>query len=506
MTSVAPPISAVQAVGALRAAIDGLLSVDLTGCDAEAFLASVDALEVQSRRLAAVDARWLAEVDDRRLAGELGRTSVADVLTVRLHVARAEARARVRRAAEIGARRAVTGEALPPLLDEVADAVTRGEISGPHASVIAAILRRVPESLGPEVWQIAHTALLGAARQTDPQTLRQLGEQLLQRILPEKQPDPERRGVTLSPDVAGLAGLSGAMTARCAALWRTLFDTLAAPRPETTTADGTVVRDERSPAQRRHDAMEEIGLRLLRSGVLPDAGGVPATLIVTVGLRELARAGGVVRTSHGELLGVEQVLALAGELGIELCLTDDTPDDTLADEPVADEPVADEPRANEPRANEPTSDEPMPGPDETAPFEAVRRFVTRLFPRRPGRGPVLAYGRARRNATGTQRKVIAGRDGAGCSFPGCTRPLAWTQAHHVVRWEDGGRTDIDNMCLVCVFHHQLLDRGDWSVRMADDGRPEWIPPRLLDPQRRPLRNYAHHPPDVRFGPVLVRLS
>ncbi|WP_460607358.1 DUF222 domain-containing protein, partial [Jatrophihabitans fulvus] len=337
-----------------------LLAADLIGCDAAAFLASVDELESQSRRLAAVDARWLSELNDRHLAGELGRTSVADVLTVRLHVARGEARARVRRAEEIGPRRAVTGEVLPPLLEQVAAAVSGGEISGAHASVVGAILRRVPESLGPDVWGIVHTALLSAARQTDPQTLRQLGEQLLRRIVPDKKPDPERRGVTLSPDVAGLAGITGAMTARCAAVWRTLFDALAAPRPETTTEDGTVVRDERTAAQRRHDAMEEIGLRLLRSGTLPDSGGVPATLIVTASLDELARAGGVVRTQHGELLGVEQVLALAGDLGIELCLTDDAADDPPATDDPADDPV-DEP------VDEPVDDAPM---DVTGKLEA----------------------------------------------------------------------------------------------------------------------------------------
>ncbi|GAB2483770.1 hypothetical protein GCM10027265_38850 [Jatrophihabitans fulvus] len=176
------------------------------------------------------------------------------------------------------------------------------------------------------------------------------------------------------------------------------------------------------------------------------------------------------------------------------------------DEPVVDPVAAMVPDFTSPAPGCGTHSAAAAGLDEAALFEAIRRFLARLLPRRPGRGTVLAYGRVRRNATGTQRKAMAARDGAGCCFPGCTRPLAWTQAHHIVRWEDGGRTDIDNMCLVCTYHHQLLDTGDWHVRMSSDGRPEWMPPRLLDPRRRPVRNDAHHPPDVRFGPVLVRLS
>jgi hypothetical protein len=33
------------------------------------------------------------------------------------------------------------------------------------------------------------------------------------------------------------------------------------------------------------------------------------------------------------------------------------------------------------------------------------------------------------------------RDG-GCVFPGCDRPLAWCDAHHLWHWVDGGPTDL----------------------------------------------------------------
>ena len=38
-----------------------------------------------------------------------------------------------------------------------------------------------------------------------------------------------------------------------------------------------------------------------------------------------------------------------------------------------------------------------------------------------------------------------------CTFPGCGE-RRFTQAHHIVWWECGGPTDLDNLVLVCTFH------------------------------------------------------
>ncbi|HET6877962.1 MAG TPA: HNH endonuclease signature motif containing protein, partial [Jatrophihabitans sp.] len=111
-------------------------------------------------------------------------------------------------------------------------------------------------------------------------------------------------------------------------------------------------------------------------------------------------------------------------------------------------------------------------------------------------GAVLALGRTRRLATHKQRLALAARDG-GCSFPGCTRPAAWCEAHHVIPWRLGGRTDLANLCLVCRFHHREFERRGWRVAVRD-GHPEWIAPPWLDPDQQPRRNTAHHPPDSDF--------
>jgi hypothetical protein len=67
----------------------------------------------------------------------------------------------------------------------------------------------------------------------------------------------------------------------------------------------------------------------------------------------------------------------------------------------------------------------------------------------------------------------------------------------VIRWEHGGATDLNNLCLLCRYHHREFERRGWVVRMRD-GTPEWTPPAWLDPDRRPVRNTAHHLPDFTF--------
>ena len=105
-------------------------------------------------------------------------------------------------------------------------------------------------------------------------------------------------------------------------------------------------------------------------------------------------------------------------------------------------------------------------------------------------GGVLDYGRTRRLASPGQRKALAARDG-GCCFPGCTRPPAWTEVHHVIPWEPDGQTNLDNLCLLCAHHHRSFQPAGWTVVMTH-GIPEWTPPATLDPHRRPRRNRAHH--------------
>jgi hypothetical protein len=82
------------------------------------------------------------------------------------------------------------------------------------------------------------------------------------------------------------------------------------------------------------------------------------------------------------------------------------------------------------------------------------------------RGLPMALGRSQRLFSSHQRRLLALRDG-GCRFPGCSRPPAHTDAHHVLEWSDGGSTDIDNAVLLCRFHHRLVHEGGWRIEVND---------------------------------------
>jgi Domain of unknown function (DUF222)/HNH endonuclease len=102
----------------------------------------------------------------------------------------------------------------------------------------------------------------------------------------------------------------------------------------------------------------------------------------------------------------------------------------------------------------------------------------------------LDLGRAARLFDPCQRAALAERDG-GCVFPGCERPPAWTEAHHLTPWAMGGKTDLDNGALLCGSHHRLIHHGEWQIRIGPDRLPEIVPPHRVDPQRRPIRHQRH---------------
>jgi hypothetical protein len=84
-------------------------------------------------------------------------------------------------------------------------------------------------------------------------------------------------------------------------------------------------------------------------------------------------------------------------------------------------------------------------------------------------------GRASRTVTPAQRRALKHRDG-GCGFPGCDRPPHWCDAHHLRPWDAGGRTDLDNLVLLCRRHHMLVHEHGWSLTRdpstgAVDARP-----------------------------------
>ena len=73
------------------------------------------------------------------------------------------------------------------------------------------------------------------------------------------------------------------------------------------------------------------------------------------------------------------------------------------------------------------------------------------------RGEPLDVGREKRLVTPGLRLALTTRD-QGCSYPGCTMPPQWTNAHHVVHWAQGGQTSLLNTALLCRRHHTHVHR------------------------------------------------
>src|SRR4051794_36868377 len=96
-------------VAALQAAVDGLLAAPVEGLSSAELASLLERVEVQRRRLEAVDQRLLAAASTAGVAAHFGQPGLAGVLSPLLRIDAREARARVGRSVDLGPRRALTG-------------------------------------------------------------------------------------------------------------------------------------------------------------------------------------------------------------------------------------------------------------------------------------------------------------------------------------------------------------------------------------------------------------
>ena len=82
------------------------------------------------------------------------------------------------------------------------------------------------------------------------------------------------------------------------------------------------------------------------------------------------------------------------------------------------------------------------------------------------RGALLTLGRGKRTANLEQRIALLVTE-LTCSHPGCDRPVDECQIHHIIAWLLSGRTDIENLTLLCRLHHRdNNDKRDGSRGMG----------------------------------------
>ena len=422
-------------LGRLAAVVEELAAQDLAALPAAEAAQRVLALRGLLERLEGQWLRELAAVDARGAAGAEDGTqadSTAGWLRRRLRAGATQASGWVRMA------RALFRGPLPG----TGRALAAGELSFAHAAVLAHGTQDLP---APTVME-AEPVLVDAACRLDPPRLRRLVAHLHQVADPDgaseqTQRQHQRRGMWVSPTFEGMVAIAGLLEPEAGETLLAALEPLARP----TTAD-----DQRSGAQRRADALAELARRALEGGRLPHTGGVRPQLTVTIELASLLGGHG---TPGGEG-------AWAGPLPAE-----------TAQRLVCDAAVT---RAIITRRHDGDGD-----PDGLA---GRLRAAMRLLPPTLGgaRSQLLELGRTTRVVSPAQRAALAVRDG-GCVFPGCDRPLAWCDAHHLRHWLHGGATDLANLVLLCRAHHRAAHEGGWQLHRHPNGELTATPPHRRQP-------------------------
>ncbi len=170
-----------------------------------------------------------AQADPTELGGTLGSS-----LANRLRITRGEASRRIHEAADLGERKAITGEPLPPVLPATAEAQRAGEIGSGHVAVIRGFWHRLPDFVDAETRQKAEAQLarLGSAHR--PDELSKLADKLTDCLNPDGNFTDEdrarRRGITLGTQgVDGMSPISGYLTPEARATLDAVLAKLAAP-------------------------------------------------------------------------------------------------------------------------------------------------------------------------------------------------------------------------------------------------------------------------------------
>ncbi|GIJ55811.1 HNH endonuclease [Virgisporangium aurantiacum] len=105
------------------------------------------------------------------------------------------------------------------------------------------------------------------------------------------------------------------------------------------------------------------------------------------------------------------------------------------------------------------------GSGEPVPAAVARRLAcdARVLPAvLGGAGEVLDIGAETETVTQGLRRAVELRD-RGCRFPGCDLVAAECEAHHLVHWAQGGQSIVDNVALLCPYHHGLVHEGGWQI-------------------------------------------
>ncbi|GEP33086.1 HNH endonuclease [Nocardioides szechwanensis] len=353
-------------------------------------------------RLSALELKVAAHADSNRVGDASGATSAGVWWANASRMTQAEAARKVKLA------RALEHH------EPVSEALAAGGLLVDQARVITAAVDALPDTVQPEVRAQARGHLLGAAAHYDARALRIQGRRILDVVAPEIGEAEEARQLAAEEKKAeqaarltmhddGHGQTFGRFMIRTAEadMFRKALQAIASPK-----AGGQGL----SPHGMGLALMEHI--RRYPTGKLPTAGGVSATVVVTMTLETLMGGLKAAQLDTGTRISPGLARKLACEAGVI--------------------PVV-----------------------------------------LGGRSEVLDVGRKRRFHTKAQRIAMAVRD-KGCAAMGCERPTSACHAHHLVQWSNGGGTSVESGVLLCARHHTLAHHDDYEVIHHPVGKISFI--------------------------------
>lgn len=380
-----------------------------------------------------VERRSEGAVRDERMTSHLGCRDVTELLQT-LTLAAPRTVTRWQRAAKSVRPRIsdMTGELLDAEYPAVREAMLDGAIGVDGILAITDALQAAAPRISAEVREEAAAIVVAEARGEGPDgappacaALLRIHAQTWALALDQDGAEPRERAAerkrSLLIGTATQHGVPvrGMLLPDVAAQLQTIFDAHLAPAvafddPYATDESGELVplpaRDDRTRAQKQHDALASALSVAASSGLLPTIGGAAPVLVVSVDATDLADDLG-----HAHADACESPLSIAAARRI-------------------------------------------------ACTGVIQRVTT------AANGRIVGIGNEERVFNRHQRRAIALRDG-GCVIPGCGVPAGWCEIHHVTEHARGGPTHTDNGVLLCWYHHRFLDRYGWGIRM-NAGVPE----------------------------------
>ncbi|WP_245580295.1 HNH endonuclease signature motif containing protein [Arthrobacter castelli] len=435
-------------------------------------------LAAERRRLDAAYLEAIAVVEQLNAACLAGSaTSTHAYLRAQLGMSPGRAKADVAAAQAVHGGRSKelvsTSELHTGPLASMGDLLSDGTTSMAHLDVGVNALEKIPGRLVcPENLERITGFLTDQAPVTTPREIRMLSDRLIRSLEPDRDDhyDPEafnRRSFTMSTDVTGMVHGSYQLDPAAGAELRAIMEPLSAPKPGQKDEDGNIIlRDTRTPGQRRADAFGELiraGSTYLGPPVVhvaePDdkAGGTgESATLFEIGKEADGKTGsraGKLRlarrpTRVSIVTTMEQIAAMAtdrtnGKPGMK-------PEAYGQFSPID------------------------PTPSHCTQIGAItagtvaRMSCDGLFERvvLDAKGAALDLGQLVRLASPAQRRALAVRDG-GCVVPGCDRPPGWCEVHHILWYSRGGPTDIANEGLFCPSDHSRIHAGLLEAKMID---------------------------------------